>query len=525
MIKVFIFISSFLILTGSSFAVIETQEIAGINPETIGVAQADSTFIPDNLWQGLSHEQVVHLIKKLPSNFRNRFWEDLQISLLTAAMKIPPSQSDEENILNVRFKKLLQMEAIDQAYNLGKKHIDLLKEDDWAWCRFLHFLIHNNYDKAFSIAQECALKSKDNKWQYAVITMQLLMGKDDQAKFSVSLLEKQRLKRDHHFIESIKQIQSGEKVKNIETLTRPLIMKLMISKNNVPEGMAIESLSYGMVLLMILDPGFEKFSDRMQLSILEYCVEGNKVHTALLKKKYCELVSKEHLKNVAEKMQRQEYDTENDPLVRAAYYKLFEEAENEELQKAAFQAYYVNAYKNKILPVAVACFGKEFNFPASNYDERYAFSFLLHNMMLKNIEGIETWLEKLTDKDLAELALMIMVSIDLEKLSEETKKTLIEEIRKIKFDTPKSFLYQSKFNFINLTVSHSIKTTDSRLFDLVAGYYNFGEALCIIFRAAEKIIETDVWQTGVLARSLRTIGLSDHVNSLLQFHAYPSSTE
>ncbi len=525
MMKKIFFIVIFLGLSFKSFAVIETEDIGGINPETVGVNTYDTKFIPTDLWEGLSHTQVVRLIKNLPTKFKNNFWTRLQISLLLSPMKVPENKTGENNIFNLRFEKLLDMEAVDQAYNLGKNHADQLDEDSWAWGQFIHFLIHNNYDKAFSIAQEFALKDKDNKWQHAVITMQLLMGKDDQANLSLSLLEKENKKQDHHFIKTIKQIQTGEKIKDTEhSIHRPLIIKLMVSKNIIPEDMSIESMSDDIILMIILDPGFEKFSDRMKLSILEYYTEQNTHKPQLLKDHYLKLATEDLVKEATQKISNKEYDKENDPLIRAALYKIFVDSEGEEIKKMAFSAFYKNAYANKILTVAVACFGNDYNYPAAAYDKDYSFAFVLHNLMLKNKSQMKAWVEGLNQEELSELSLILLASCDLDYFSGETQEHLMENVKKLYLEPAKKFLFKEKLKFLH-NGSSPFKLSDSRLIDVISGQYGFGAGLSILLSSSQSILSTDVWQAAVQLRVLEALKLKNQATQLRQLYAYSSAKD
>ncbi len=521
--KIFLIIFTFIILSFDAKAVIEKEDIGGINPETSGVNGQVQITIPIDLWKGLSHQQVAQLIKTLPSHFQNPFWAYLQIALLTSPMKIPEEGADsKDNILNLRFGKLMEMEAFEAAYNLGKKHPEQLNEDAWAWCRLIRFMIHNNYEKAFKIAQENAIKDLHNKWQYAVIVLQILMGKENESKFSLALLEKEDEKQNKPFIQAIKKIFENKTVGIGAGIEKPLIMKLLLSKKSVPENVQVESLSPGMVELMMNDPGFDDFSDRMQLSILEYYVEQDPSKKELLKGKYLKLAPEDRLEEFAKKIKIKEIGDENDPLSRAILYKLFKESENEDLQKDAFYAYYLNAYKNKILSVATACFGPEYNLPAANYDKEYAYAFLLHNIMLENPSYVQAWMECLDEKEITELALLILTSFDGGKLSDKTTEILNQHIQKLKYDPAHTFLYSPKLNTFPDHSAHSLKLQDGRLVDVVTGRYGFGKSLCIILKAASSIAETDVWQTGVFVRALDAIGLSDQSRQLLIFHAYPT---
>jgi|GEM_PF-3669619 len=519
--KIFLIIFTFIIFSFDAKAVIEKEDIGGINPETSGVNGQGQIAIPMDLWKGLSHQQVVYLIKTLPTHFQNPFWAYLQIALLTSPMKIPEEGADsKDNILNLRFEKLMEMEAFEAAYNLGKKHPEQLNEDAWAWCRLIRFMIHNNYEKAFKIAQENAIKDLHNKWQYAVIVLQILMGKENESKFSLALLEKENEKQDKPFIQSTKKISENKTVGIGTGVEKPLIMKLLLSKRSVPENVQVESLSPGMVELMINDPGFEDFSDRMQLSILEYYVEQDQSKKELLREKYLKLAPEDRLEEFAEKIKSKEIGDENDPLSRAILYKLFKESESEGLQKGAFYAYYLNAYKNKILSVAAACFGPEYNLPAANYDKEYAYAFLLHNVMLEKPSYVQAWMEGLDENEITDLALLILTSFDGDKLSDKTTEILNQHIHQLKYDPAHTFLYGHKLNSLPNHDVHALKLQDSRLIDVITGQYGFGKSLCIILKAASSIAETDVWQTGIFVRALNAIGLSDQSRQLLIFNAY-----
>lgn len=519
--KIFLILLTFTLFPCAAKAVIEKQDIGDINPETSGVTHSNQISIPVDLWKGLSHKQVVQLIKGLPSRFQTPFWANIQIALLTTPMKIPEGVSDDkDNILNLRFEKLMEMEAFDPAYNLGKQHPDQLNQDAWAWCRLMRFIIHNNYDKAFKIAQENAVKDLHNKWQYAVIVLQILKGKKNEAKFSLALLEKENEKQDQPFIKAIKKILGNKTVEIGTGLEKPLIMKLLLSKKDVPEKIQVEALSFGMIDLMINDRGFESFSDRMQLSILEYYVEQDHTKAEVLKKKYIQVAPEDRLEEFLKKLEDNEDVDENDPLSRALLYKVFKEAEDEEIQKRAFYAYYMNAYKHKILPVAAACFGVDYNFPASREDAHYAGAFLLHNVMLKNPSYVQAWMAGLNEDELSELALLILLSFDADTLSKRTLETLQNTLVYSKQDPAHTFLYQQKLKFIPNYRGYALKLQDHRLLDVIGGHYGFGEAMQIILKAAGPIAETDVWQSGVLVRALDAIGLKNQANQLVRFYAY-----
>lgn len=486
-------------------AVVQKEKVGDINAETLGIERAGSYDLPLNLWQGLSHQDVTTLLQNLPTTFKNPFWEGVQINFLASPMKTPENPGATADIFDIRFQKLLQMEAFEAAYTFGKQKPEKLNPDEWAWCQMVHFLIHNNYERAFKIAQQHAFERPDSKWQQAVIALQILMGNIPQAEFSLSILEKDPTEEDTLFIQTIQPVLKGETVKNPSGPAKPLLMKILLSHGDLPQDIEIEKLSQGMLDLIVHDKAFHELPARTQLSILEYQAGLNPNKAPMLKEAYKKAVTPESSLDLQDENYLKENLKENDPMVRAALHQAFVSADTDQ-QKKAFYAFYMNALENHLLPVAKACFGANYNYAASAYNHAYGFAFSLHNIMLGNASYFQAWLTTLDASQMQRLALLAMGRFDPNTLSDKTKDLLQEKVNNLNITPAQQFLLESKIKLPPSSYRGPLNISDYRLLDVIRGAPAFGKSLCILLQAASSLLASDIMNQAVMMRALQGLG-------------------
>jgi hypothetical protein len=172
--------------------IIQTIEMTPVNAESYGLTEQTENKIPVDLWKGLTHVQVVALIKSLPDHQDNPVIARLQKKLILAATKTPPTKPGEEaeNILKLRIWNLEKAWHIEEAYLLAKRHPEVLGEDAWGWLEFSYYVQMENYKQALTIAKEHLAKNPENpQWLKGMIGLQLLKEEKEQALLGLSLLE------------------------------------------------------------------------------------------------------------------------------------------------------------------------------------------------------------------------------------------------------------------------------------------------------------------------------------------------
>ena len=179
------------LLMAEDLPVIQSVDIAPVNPDTYGIGKESDSPIPLDLWEGLSHAQVVRLMKSLPEQQNDPTLAHLQNALLTTATKVAEKEStEEESLLKLRVERLLALWKIEKAHALAKRYPDVLQKDAWAWLQFSYYMSIENYSEALVIAKAAIAENPENaKWSKAMVTLQLLKGQKEAALFGLSLLE------------------------------------------------------------------------------------------------------------------------------------------------------------------------------------------------------------------------------------------------------------------------------------------------------------------------------------------------
>lgn len=173
--------------------VIQTMEMASINPETCGIDQGGETSIPITLWQGLTHAQMMNVLRQLPNYQTNSLLALLQRRFLLASAQVPSKgKQDTESGLSLRVAQLEKSGNIISAYQLASEFPEGLELQRWNRIQFAYYLGLDNYNQALSIARKALQQHpEDTSWIQAVIGINLLKGEKEAADMALSLLEEQ----------------------------------------------------------------------------------------------------------------------------------------------------------------------------------------------------------------------------------------------------------------------------------------------------------------------------------------------
>ena len=159
--------------------VIQSVDIAPVNPDTYGIGKEEESSIPLDIWEGLSHAQVTQLVKSLPETQDDTTLARLQKSVLTTATKVAEKENEtDESVLKIRIERLVKLWDLEKAHALAKRYPEVLEKDAWAWLQFSYYMSLENYSEALRIAKEAIAKNpEDAKWAKAMISIQILKGK------------------------------------------------------------------------------------------------------------------------------------------------------------------------------------------------------------------------------------------------------------------------------------------------------------------------------------------------------------
>jgi hypothetical protein len=216
---------------------IQTMDIAPVNPETYGVQQGVENPIPLDIWKGLTHAQVMALLKKLPHQQHYPTLKRLQKQLLLAPSHMPEKGAEDQgNILALRIKHLQDSGDIESAYLLAKTYPEVLTKPDWHMLRFFYALKRDDHVEAMQIAKEALGQNpEDLQWAKAIITLQLLKGEKEAALLGLSLLEEKKDQSLASFFTLVRHKTEGKSLPSDFAAQDPIEAKLLETKPTLKE--------------------------------------------------------------------------------------------------------------------------------------------------------------------------------------------------------------------------------------------------------------------------------------------------
>lgn len=324
MIRQFLILLMFAPLCFAEEPIIQSEDLAPVNPETYGSLETEANDIPLDIWEDLTHQQISHLLQSLPAHQENPIMARLQKRLVTAATKIPEPEEGEESILKLRVLTLIKTFDIEQAYLLSKPYPDVLGEDLWAWVKFSYFLSIENMNQAQTITQGALTKNPDDqKWAKAMITLQLLKGKKKEALFSISLLEEHPNSKNALFLETAKNLANDTPITGGFHPTDILEFKLWI----MGQKDQLFKIPEHFLPLVLMDKNFRALTPKEKLLVAERAFQERYLSQENFLQLYHASCPKEAEPSVTESsgddihIPPPPFDWEkNDPLTRAELY-------------------------------------------------------------------------------------------------------------------------------------------------------------------------------------------------------------
>jgi tetratricopeptide (TPR) repeat protein len=195
---------------------IQINPLAEIDPESIGILDAESGGFSSNMWRGSRRAAIERLLPRLPGAMTSATMRSLARRLLLTNAAPPRQRSSAAeggsvNLLSVRVDRLAKLGDIAGLNDLLR--VVPQHHDDEAIARARvegRLLGGDGAGACMNVRREIAERHGMPYWRKALVFCQILSGEVDQAMLGVGLMREQGISDDPAFFSLVDAFTGGE---------------------------------------------------------------------------------------------------------------------------------------------------------------------------------------------------------------------------------------------------------------------------------------------------------------------------